>query len=344
MPEGLMFRLLMLVALSASLIGADAIGAEARLGACDGLTIGVYNSPDCDAEMAADPIPPVVGLAVDQEALWSYTYMQIVADDPVQVLNSPNGLPLYTIDAGFNFVTPRRTLGDWVEINAHEWVRSDQLAPVEPSPFTGVFIQAEPSRPFGWLLKTLYASDRPGGPPILSRDYLLPRFRVTYVYATVNVDGLDWYLVAPGKWVEQRLMGLVRRVQRPGELQGRWVAVDLYEQTLVAYENDTMVFATLVSSGLPGFSTYTGIFHVWGQRLNGPMTGAEGKPDYYHLENVPYVLYFDGDISLHGTYWHDGFGYRHSHGCVNLSVSDAHWMYDWLGIGGGVYVYYSRQY
>ena len=40
-------------------------------------------------------------------------------------------------------------------------------------------------------------------------------------------------------------------------------------------------------------------------------------------------MYFDGDIGLHGTYWHDGFGYRQSHGCVNLSVTDAKWLYEW---------------
>ncbi|MBA3873751.1 MAG: L,D-transpeptidase, partial [Anaerolineae bacterium] len=43
----------------------------------------------------------------------------------------------------------------------------------------------------------------------------------------------------------------------------------------------------------------------------------------------PWVMYFDGSISLHGTYWHDNFGYRRSHGCVNLSISDAKWLFNW---------------
>jgi lipoprotein-anchoring transpeptidase ErfK/SrfK len=41
-------------------------------------------------------------------------------------------------------------------------------------------------------------------------------------------------------------------------------------------------------------------------------------------------MYFDGGISLHGTYWHDLFGYRQSRGCVNLTISDARWLYEWL--------------
>jgi len=64
-------------------------------------------------------------------------------------------------------------------------------------------------------------------------------------------------------------------------------------------------------------------------------------------------MYFDNDISLHGTYWHDGFGYRHSHGCVNLSISDAHYLFNWTtdvepdedgDILTYVYVYSSGEY
>ena len=40
-------------------------------------------------------------------------------------------------------------------------------------------------------------------------------------------------------------------------------------------------------------------------------------------------MYFDGDIALHGAYWHDGFGYRKSHGCVNMTITDAHWLFQW---------------
>jgi hypothetical protein len=49
-----------------------------------------------------------------------------------------------------------------------------------------------------------------------------------------------------------------------------------------------------------------------------------------------------------GTYWHDGFGYRHSHGCVNLTITDAHWAFNWSRDGGFdkpyVYVYSTGKY
>ncbi|WP_119071641.1 L,D-transpeptidase [Aggregatilinea lenta] len=313
--------------------------------ACQGFTADAFASPDCDAEMAADPQPPVAAIAIDHGTVAGYTFMRVIAAHPVQVLSAPGGgRVLHTIDAGFNFITPRSVREGWVEINPGEYVAEEHLAYVQPSLFTGMFIQAEPPRPFGWILKHGYASDRPGGAPVQTPEMKVTRYTLTYVYSTVNVDGLDWYLVGPGKWVEQRSMGLIKRVARPEGVGTRWVAVDLYEQVLVAYEGDAMVFATLVSSGLPNWSTREGVFEVWTQQINAAMSGAEGLPDYYRLENVPYALYFDGNISLHGTYWHDGFGYRHSHGCVNMTITDAHWLYDWLGVGGSVYVYYSRAY
>jgi lipoprotein-anchoring transpeptidase ErfK/SrfK len=43
---------------------------------------------------------------------------------------------------------------------------------------------------------------------------------------------------------------------------------------------------------------------------------------------VPYTLYFHKSEGLHGTYWHDRFGTCESHGCVNLSLADARWLFD----------------
>jgi lipoprotein-anchoring transpeptidase ErfK/SrfK len=63
--------------------------------------------------------------------------------------------------------------------------------------------------------------------------------------------------------------------------------------------------------------------------------------DYYYLEAVPWVMYFDGDRALHGEYWHDRLGFKRSHGCVNLAPLDARWLYDWAEVGTPVWVYDS---
>ena len=64
-----------------------------------------------------------------------------------------------------------------------------------------------------------------------------------------------------------------------------------------------------------------GLFQVYARLRADRMRGAYApdKSDYYYLEAVPYVLYFDGDRALHGEYWHDRLGFKRSHGCVNLA-------------------------
>ena len=161
------------------------------------------------------------------------------------------------------------------------------------------------------------------------------------------VEGWRWYLVGPDQWVHQTRLGKIAPVVRPEGVEGRWVAIDLYEQTLIAYEDDTPVYATLVSSGLQEWPTNEGLFQIWDRHAQTPMSGAEGAPDFYYLEEVPWTMFFDNDIGLHGTYWHDGFGYRHSHGCVNLTITDSHWLFQWTADGyedAHVYVYSSDAY
>jgi hypothetical protein len=75
----------------------------------------------------------------------------------------------------------------------------------------------------------------------------------------------------------------------------------------------------------------SGFNFVWARLEVDGMSGATGAPDAYALQSIPWIQYFDNDITLHGTYWHDRFGYRRSRGCVNLSISDARYVYWWMG-------------
>jgi lipoprotein-anchoring transpeptidase ErfK/SrfK len=62
--------------------------------------------------------------------------------------------------------------------------------------------------------------------------------------------------------------------------------------------------------------------------------------DNYYLPDVPYVMYFADYLAIHGTYWHDNFGYPMSHGCVNLPTWAAEWLYYWAGYGTPVWIHY----
>lgn len=110
----------------------------------------------------------------------------------------------------------------------------------------------------------------------------------------------------------------------PLPTEGKWIEVDLSEQMLWAYESEKLVFSTDISTGKENTPTVQGRFRIIRKYEAQLMTG----PGYY-LPNVPYVMYFYGNFALHGAYWHDKWGTPTSHGCVNLRIEDAQWLYEW---------------
>ena len=113
-----------------------------------------------------------------------------------------------------------------------------------------------------------------------------------------------------------------------------WFDVDLSDQRMYAYEGDTLVRTFIVSTGTWQTPTVTGRFKVWVKLKSAPMSG----PGYY-LPDVPYIMYFYKDYGIHGTYWHNNFGVPMSHGCVNLSIPDAEWAYNFASVGTVVNVH-----
>jgi hypothetical protein len=124
------------------------------------------------------------------------------------------------------------------------------------------------------------------------------------------------------------------------ELWNRRIEVNLATQWLTAYEDDTPVLQAPVATGRPGFSTPTGTFAIYRKTPKRTMAGVIGDERWYE-PNVPWVQYVVGGVALHGTYWHDkwGTGFRPSHGCINLNIDDAQWLYDWASIGTTVNIF-----
>ncbi len=114
---------------------------------------------------------------------------------------------------------------------------------------------------------------------------------------------------------------------------GKRFLVDLSEQRLYAYEGDTMVRTTLISSGIARYPTVTGTFYIYARYVSTRMVGPG-----YNLPNVPYTMYFYKGYGLHGTYWHNNFGTPMSHGCVNMPTPEAEWAFNWSTYGTPVIV------
>jgi hypothetical protein len=226
---------------------------------------------------------------------------------------------------------------------------------VPVSSFSGVLLRdAEVAYPMAWMIVNTFPSDYPGAEPSEANELIL-KYTPIYLYSTVEVDGWEWYQVGVDTWVKQTQIAKVLPVERPDDVDtDRWISIDLFEQVLIAYEGETPVFATMIASGLPEWQTNEGLFHIYVRFERTVMSGAEGKPDFYYLEEVPWTMYFDNDIAIHGAYWHDSFGYRRSHGCVNASITDANWLFKWAAEefefdvpgdeGPAVYVYHSDEY
>lgn len=111
------------------------------------------------------------------------------------------------------------------------------------------------------------------------------------------------------------------------------IYIDLASQKLYAYQGNTKIMETFVSSGRWG-RTPVGNFNIWIKLRATRMAGGSGS-DAYDLPNVPYVMYFYRDFGLHGAYWHNNFGHTMSHGCVNLREVDAKNLYLWADAPSG---------
>lgn len=120
---------------------------------------------------------------------------------------------------------------------------------------------------------------------------------------------------------------------------GKSIVVDLSDQWLYAYEGERMVFDAPVSTGRDGFNTPVGRFAIYHKVRVQTMRGCAGG-ECWNVPDVPHAMYIVGGVALHGTYWHNQFGtgVRRSHGCINLPLDAAAWLYEWAPMGTPVTV------
>ncbi len=115
----------------------------------------------------------------------------------------------------------------------------------------------------------------------------------------------------------------------------RWFDINLSTQRMYAYDGDKLIKTFIVSTGLPATPTVTGRFRVYVKYTATLMAG----PGYY-LPNVPWTMYFYNGYGIHGTYWHNNFGYPMSHGCINMRNVDAEWAFYFANVGTLVNIHY----
>jgi len=241
-----------------------------------------------------------------------------------------------------------RSKPDYFLLKTGGWVAARDVARRENAVirFQGLRFQEQPVNAFGWILPLNPTAETKRTPGFEKQDYtghILSEYDVVQVYAIRKINDQDWYLVGIDEWLEGRLVGKVTPNSKApeGVTNGRWIEINLDEQTLAIYDNNELIFATLIASGAKPFYTRPGLFPIYKKLESTPMQGAfeADRSDFYYLEDVPWTLYYDQARALHGAYWRTRFGFPQSHGCVNLSPGDAHWIFDWAEVGDWVYVW-----
>lgn len=129
--------------------------------------------------------------------------------------------------------------------------------------------------------------------------------------------------------------------------------VSISLQMLWVYQGQTVISSTRVSTGLEPNGTEEGLFHVRLKYAKQDMRGftdatgevlgfGEARPGTipYEVKDVPHVMYVNMEAeAFHGAYWHGNFGQAMSHGCINLPIGFADWLYGWTPLGTAVWVH-----
>jgi L,D-transpeptidase-like protein len=220
----------------------------------------------------------------------------------------------------------------------------DRFVAVEGSSFQGVALDAEHGLPVAWVYGS--RDTRPtfveGKTGKLEQSGTVERWKPIHLVGEPReADGHSYLQSTQGFWVRADHVRVAREPPLPLDVQAHehWIHVNLHTQTLVALAGATPVYATLVSSGRESddadqdHRTPPGQWNIREKHItttmDGDGTAAGDLP--YSIEDVPYVMYFQGSYALHGAFWHRNYGMRMSHGCINLAPLDAKYLFFFTG-------------
>lgn len=140
------------------------------------------------------------------------------------------------------------------------------------------------------------------------------------------------------------LFTLISPVHAQVYTTGKLITVDIGSQTLTAWQGAKVQHQTKVSTGMKLTPTVKGDFNVQRKIALHDMRGPSPYKNIYPtgkylIRNVPNSLYFYQGYAIHGAYWHNNFGRVASHGCVNVPLASAAWLFNFADVGTQVAVF-----
>jgi len=243
---------------------------------------------------------------------------------------------LITSRAGRQEIWYRLSAGDYIPATSLQVVREVLNKPVEKINRSGQL--AEITVPF----TTAWA----GGATEKKGDQIFFFGSTHWIYMLAeDREGKRFYRIIEDSWndtyyIEATHMRVIPEsdlapIHTNIPLEEKSIRINIQEQIAVAYEGSEPVFLTRISSGFQigdtDLSTPPGIFEINYKRPSRHMEHSDsfGVNDN-ELYGVPWVSYFTNTgIAFHGTYWHNDFSTPRSHGCINLPIESARWIYLW---------------
>jgi len=235
------------------------------------------------------------------------------------------------------FETPTRRY--WRSMS-NGYIPYARMVPIEGSGFHGVDLKNGSLKlPIAFVVDTEVAAQKEDERGRLVGAGQLLKHESFAIGSERQLKQRNHFVLPDGRLIRADLVTRIDPAPRPAGVAEteRWIDIDLAQQTLVAYEGDLPVYATLVSTGrvrnernpAVNHETPTGRFRILSKHVSATMDGDHAVFGAYSLEDVPYVQFFRGAFAMHGAFWHDKFGRPASHGCINLAPSDALWLFDW---------------
>ncbi len=235
----------------------------------------------------------------------------------------------------------------WLRTSDMSFVPNDRIAPFDRVAFHGVELGAERKLPLAFFKRGPHTKYRRGTRNRLTAtDESWPRLGwVGLTGQSEKQGGLTfWETIEPGVWIDARGAAVIApQGPPPDHPHGTWIEVAALQGWLVAWDNDTAVYATMVSAGKlgaakadpdhephqPAATTPIGTFRIQEKLVTATLqSDLDDGTDFVHAD-VPWSQRFYDKYLLHTAYWHDDWGEGKSGGCVNLSPTDARWLFGW---------------
>jgi hypothetical protein len=212
----------------------------------------------------------------------------------------------------------------------HGYIATRDVEPRKASTWTGVDLRASAQPwPLAWIVP------RRRGQEVVARSAPAAgaaeaaRYPGRQIVAVLE-ERAGFVRIADDRWVSLEEVRIARSAPRPRGVGAdeRWIDVDLDQQVLVAYEGERPVYATMISSGI-GRSTPTALHRIAEKRMVARMKSPDVALGKWDMPDVPFAMTFREHYALHGVYWHDSFGKKRSHGCINVTPRDARFLFSW---------------